>query len=198
MPKLHCCGSRGHPSHTCGHIQDDVSREVLAGIHHTIRQHQPALGISVVDLHGPSSERQQKENKKHYSYHKLSQQRNNGSLVKYQPIVSFPHKAHQKEKPYFPPSGCHCISLFPITLPNWFKLILHLGGYSLSRVECVDVIWPCCSGSDCILCQAEYGMEIVFEALKKRHAFQKRSIHNFSNTQYNPIGCLQTGPNVAK
>jgi hypothetical protein len=37
---------------------------------------------------------------------------------------------------------------------------------TLSRVERVDVIWPCGSGSDCILRQAEYGMEIVLEALK--------------------------------
>lgn len=38
----------------CGHVQNNISRQVLAGIHHSISQNQPALCISVVDLHRPS------------------------------------------------------------------------------------------------------------------------------------------------
>lgn len=197
MPKMQCCGPRrACQSHTCAPVRVAISRMMSAErslLAYTTPSDSTSLpSASVLLISTVLHQKGSKKRTEKTSYHILSQHRNNGSLVKYQPIVSFPHKAHQKEKPYFPPSGCHCISLFPITLPNWFKLIQHLGGYSLSRVECVDVIWPCCSGSDCILCQAEYGMEIVFEALKKRHAFQKRSAHNFSNAQYNPIACLQT------
>lgn len=36
-----------------GHVQDDVSAQVFTGISNTIGQHQPALGICVVDFHSP-------------------------------------------------------------------------------------------------------------------------------------------------
>lgn len=42
----------------CSHVQDYISGQILAGVHHSISQHQAALGIRVVDLHGPSKERQ--------------------------------------------------------------------------------------------------------------------------------------------
>lgn len=36
-----------------GHIENDISGQIFAGIHHSIGQHQPSLGISVVNLHSP-------------------------------------------------------------------------------------------------------------------------------------------------
>lgn len=48
-------------SHLCsgerGHVQDDVSPQVLAGVGHAVRQHQPAFSVRVVDFHSPGGGR---------------------------------------------------------------------------------------------------------------------------------------------
>lgn len=43
----HLCPRQG------GHVHDDVSPQVFASIRHTVRQHQPALRIRVVNLYSP-------------------------------------------------------------------------------------------------------------------------------------------------
>lgn len=38
------------------YVQDDICRKVLPRVHHSVRQHQPALCISVVYFYGPREE----------------------------------------------------------------------------------------------------------------------------------------------